>query len=133
MLLTNWYSLWDDNVLIIIVTGYLDQIFDTKIIIYMKILCHLAYNTLDPICMILLFADVVLMTHHSPLSILFQSKFLSVLLVVVRSLDLLLLFLEFNSSPRPLIIILLFQSKAVCKVTSFSNSWGRVLLPNYQY
>ena len=34
----------------------------------------------------------------------------------------LVLFLEFNSSPRPVIVILLFESKAVCRVTSFSNS-----------
>ena len=38
---------------IIIVTRYLDHSFNPKIIIYTKILCHLAYDTLDPIYMIL--------------------------------------------------------------------------------
>ena len=36
----------------IIIIWYIDHIFDPKTIIYVKILCHLAYDTFDPICMI---------------------------------------------------------------------------------
>ena len=44
----------------IIIIWYIDHIFDRKTIIYVKILCHLVYDTLDPIFMI-----VFICRHHA--------------------------------------------------------------------
>jgi hypothetical protein len=53
-LLSLYFKVGKILILIIIVIGYLDHNFDPKIIMNTKILCHLlAYDTLDPICMIL--------------------------------------------------------------------------------
>ena len=58
----------------ILINHHLDYSFDPIIIIYTKILCHLAYDTLDPICMILFICRRIPVSSHI-LSYVHSTKF----------------------------------------------------------